>query len=148
MCKTNEQAAEKTKSCSPFSCQKPFKFSLFYKGYMSNLYARGVAMLCRAPVADFAAPVGMNPFMLPFYTIISEFWLLIRHLICLDGKEANIEFQFLAARFTFNKPIRLLSIISVRGMIKLNQLCPQCSKAFQLFWANWPKETSDKVRQI
>ena len=73
MCKTNEQAAEKTKSCSPFSCQKPFKFSLFYKGYISNLYARGVAMLCRAPVADFAATVGVNPFMLPFYTIISEF---------------------------------------------------------------------------
>lgn len=40
---------------------------------MSNLYARGVAMLCRAPVADFAAPVGVNPFILPFYTIISEF---------------------------------------------------------------------------
>lgn len=132
---------------SSFSCQKPFKFPFFIK-VMSNLYARGVAMLCRAPVADFAATVGVNPFMLPFYTIISEFWLLIRHLICLDSKEANIEFQFLAARFAFNKSIRLLSIISVGGMIKLNQLCPQWSKAFQLFWANWPKETSDTVRQI
>lgn len=57
---------------SSFSCQKPFKFPFFIK-VMSNLYARGVAMLCRAPVADFAAPVGVNPFMLPFYTIISEF---------------------------------------------------------------------------
>lgn len=42
----------------------------FLEKFMSNLYARGVAMLCRAPVADFAAPVGVNPFMLPFYTII------------------------------------------------------------------------------
>lgn len=148
MCKTNEQAAEKTKSCSPFFVSETVQIFPFFIKVMSNLYARGVAMLCRAPVADFAAPVGVNPFMLPIYTIILEFWLLIRHLICLDGKETNIEFQFLAARFTFNKSIRLLSIISVRGMIKLNQFCPQCSKAFQLFWANWPKETSDKVRQI
>lgn len=122
-----------------FSCQKPFKFSLFYKGYV-----KFVCTWC----SNALSGAGCRFCCAYYYTIISEFWLLIRHLICLDGKEANIEFQFLAARFTFNKSIRLLSIISVRGMIKLNQLCPQCSKAFQLFWANWPKETSDKVRQI
>ena len=73
MCKTNKQAAEKTKSCSPlFRVRNRSNFPFFIK-VMSNLYARGVAMLCRAPVADFSAPVGVNPFMLPFYTIISEF---------------------------------------------------------------------------
>lgn len=73
MCKTNKQAAEKTKSCSPlFRVRNRSNFPFFIK-VMSNLYARGVAMLCRAPVADFAATVGVNPFMLPFYTIISEF---------------------------------------------------------------------------
>ena len=73
MCKTNKQAAEKTKSCSPlFRVRNRSNFPFFTK-VMSNLYARGVAMLCRAPVADFAAPVGVNPFMLLFYTIISEF---------------------------------------------------------------------------